>query len=322
VNDIRWFGPNRYTNLLAAELRRRGLSIVEEGKAPARVALSMSGITAVQAWQYAQRVGCPLVLYIWDLPPQATGTGSYDWVFPLGRTLVRVPWLNTGFGRRRGYYSRLRFVAAAAEEVWVPSRLSGELVERRFGVSARRVPYCYDSERFRPADQSSESPPILLTIGRLKAHKNHAATVRAAGALKREVQVLLIGQGPEVSALHDLARSLDVSCRIETRADDEAVVRAYRSARVVVCPSRFEGLGLTPVEAIASGRPVVASDIPPHREFVAAAARLVPPDDDAALVEAIRNALTDPPPDPAAVHQLSIPAAADRFLASLGPLLR
>jgi glycosyltransferase involved in cell wall biosynthesis len=321
VNDVRWFGPNRYTNLLAGELRRRGLAIAQEGPAAARLALSMSGITAVDAWRYARRVGCPLVVYIWDLPPQATGTGSYDWVWPLGGTLIRVPRLKSGFGRRRGYYSRLRYVAAAAQEVWVPSRLSGEMVQRRFGVSTRRVPYCYDSERFRPASQSRESPPILLTIGRFKAHKNHAATLRAAGALKREVQVLLIGQGPEAAALHDLARSLYVTCRIETGVDDDAVVHAYRSARVVVCPSRFEGLGLTPLEAIATGTPVVASDIPPHREFIAGAALLVPLDDDAALVEAIQQALTGPPPDPAAVHQLSIPAAADRFLASIRPLL-
>jgi glycosyltransferase involved in cell wall biosynthesis len=321
VNDIRWFAPNRYTALVTGELRRRGLSIAQEGDKPARLALSMSGITAVAAWRYARRTGCPLVLYIWDLPPQATGTGSYDWVCSLGTVLIRIPRLISGYGRRRGYYSRLRYVAASAAEVWVPSAFSGELVQHRFGLSARRIPYCYDSERFRPASDARASPPILLTVGRLKAHKNHAATIRAASAIGPGVQVLLIGRGPEAPALERLAESLGVHCRVDTGADDAGVVRAYRRARVAVCPSRFEGLGLAPVEGIASGTPVVASDIPAHREFVGSAARLVPIDDDAALVRAIQEALDDDPPNPASVRELTIPAAADRFTASLRPLL-
>jgi glycosyltransferase involved in cell wall biosynthesis len=322
LNDVRWFAPNAYTRLLTGELRRRGLSIAHEGDEPARVALSMSGITAAEAWRYARRTGCPLVLYIWDLPPEATGTGSYDWVGSVGPVLFRIPRPTSGFARRRGYYSRLRFVAASAAEVWVPSRFSGELVQLRFGLSPRRVPYCYDSDRFRPGAGVPDSPPTLLTVGRLKPHKNHAATIRAASAIGHGVQVVLIGRGPEAAALRQLAETMNVRCRVETDADDSGVVRAYHRARVVVCPSRFEGLGLTPVEALASGTPVVASDIPPHREFVGSAARLVPPDDHGALVEAIREALEDPPPGSGSVRELTIPAAAERFMASLQPLLR
>jgi glycosyltransferase involved in cell wall biosynthesis len=321
VNDVRWFAPNAYTALIVGELRKRGLSIAQEGNEPARLALSMSGITALAAWRYARRAGCPLVVYIWDLPPQATGTGTYDWVYSLGSALLRIPRPGGGFGRRRGYYSRLRYIAASAAEVWVPSKFSGELVQRRFGLSTRRVPYCYDSERFRPSAEVRQSPPTLLTVGRFKAHKNHAATIRAASAIGPGIQVVLIGRGPEAAALERLARTNGVSCRVETEVDDSSVARAYHRARVAVCPSRFEGLGLTPLEGIASGTPVVASDIPPHREFVASAARLVPLDDDQALVEAIRRALDDNPPDPGAVRALTIPAAADRFLASLRPLL-
>jgi hypothetical protein len=75
------------------------------------------------------------------------------------------------------------------------------------------------------------------------------------------------------------------------------------------------------VEAIASGTPAVASDIPPHREFVGDVARLFALEDDPALVGAIRAALDGDPPDPASVHQLTIAVAADRFMASLRPLL-
>jgi glycosyltransferase involved in cell wall biosynthesis len=322
VNDIRWFAPNGYTGLLATELQTRGLSIALEGSDPARLALSMSATTALSAWQYARRSGCPLVLYVWDLPPQATGSGSYDPVWSIGGTLVRIPRLIGGFGRRPGYYSRLRYIASQAQEVWVPSSMTADLLRKRFGLTPRRVPYCFDSRRFTPLPQLKDSPPTLLTVGRFKAHKNQAATLRAASRLGSDVQVRLIGRGPDHATLKRAARSLGVNCRIDTQVDDVGVADAYRRASVAVCPSRFEGFGLAPVEAIASGTPAVASDIPPHREFIGTSARTFPIDDEDALVKQVAGALNDRPPDPAAVRELTIPVAADRFLSCLHPILR
>jgi glycosyltransferase involved in cell wall biosynthesis len=322
MNDIRWFAPNAYAALLVPELQRRGVSIATEGSAPARLAFSMSGTTALSAWRFAQRHRCPLSLYIWDLPPKATGSGSYDPVIPLGSYLLRIPRLTGGYARRRGHYSRLRYIARQAREVWVPSSMTGELVRSRFGVATRLVPYCYDSSRFCRAATPKDSPPTLLTVGRLQAHKNHAATIRAASKLGRTVQVRLIGRGPEQERLARLARALRVTCRIESTVDDAGVVEAYRQASVAVCPSRFEGLGLTPVEAIASGTPVVASAIPPHQEFVGDVARLVPLEDEPAWAAQIAAALDDAPPSATAVSHLTIPAAAERFISRLGPLLQ
>jgi glycosyltransferase involved in cell wall biosynthesis len=156
----------------------------------------------------------------------------------------------------------------------------------------------------------------------LQPHKNQAATIRAAARLGRQIQVRIIGRGPEQATLERLAGSLGVRCQIDTEADDTAVAVAYHRARVAVCPSRFEGFGLTPLEAIASGTPVVASDIPPHREFVGAAARFFPLDDDEALVTSIAAALDDPAPKPSVVQELTIPAAAERFMTLLRLMLR
>ena len=321
MNDVRWFAPNRYAALVVGELRSRGLTVATEGREPARLALSMSGTTAVEAWSFARRHQCPLVLYLWDLPPKATGSGTFDPVFSLGSHLIRIPRLTNGYGRRRGHYSRLRYIAVRSREVWVPSQMSRELIRRRFGVEPCQVPYCYDSARFRPAALTQSRPPTLLTVGRLRAHKNHAATLRAASHLGEGVQVHLIGRGPELARLQQLARSLGVRCRIDTEIDDAGVAEAYRQARVAVCPSRFEGFGLGPLEAIASGTPAAVSDIPPHREFVGETARLFPLDDDRALVDAVTRALEDGPPDATAISALTIGAAANRFLGRLQSLL-
>jgi glycosyltransferase involved in cell wall biosynthesis len=322
VSHIRWFAPNPYTTLVVPELRRRGLSIDVEGQGPARLAVAMSGTVAEQAWRYAVTRGCPLVVFIWDLPPDRTGAGSHDPVWWLGRRFFHLPRPVGGFASHRRYYSRLRYIAAHAEEVWVPSEMTGHSVLSRFGLPSRRVPYCYDSDRFRSAVTMRDEPPTLLTVSRMEAHKNQAATLRAAARLGPNIQVRLIGRGPEYGALQRLARSLSVRCRIDQQATDADVVEAYRQARVALCPSRFEGFGLTPIEAMASGTPVVASDIPPHREFGGNAITYFPLDDDDALVAAVAAALDSAAPDPAVLQDLSISSAAERFQALLRPLLR
>jgi glycosyltransferase involved in cell wall biosynthesis len=322
VNDVRWFAPNRFATLVVPRLEQLGFKIATEGNAPARLALAMSGTVAERAWRYAVEQSCPLVLYIWDLPPWSLGDGGADPVWwALGR-FVRLPRLGRRYRERRGYYSRLRFMARRARAVWVPSTFTAQSIAARFGVTARRVPYCYDSERFTFGSHETREPPQVVTVSRLEPYKNQRAVIRAAAQLEPRLPLRLIGYGSEQAELGGLAAELGVACSIESGLSDADVECAYRDAGVVVCPSRFEGFGLSPVEAIACGTPVVASDIPAHREFVDGAVRFFALDDDAGLVAALSAALATPSrPDPAAVRSLKIEAAADRFAAGLRELL-
>jgi glycosyltransferase involved in cell wall biosynthesis len=325
VDDLRWFASNSYTALIVPELRRLGLSVATEGERPARLAVAMSGLTAVRGWRFARLRGARLLLYLWDLPPGGIGRGRPDPVWWVTGRFLRIPRPWGGYGRG-GYFSRLCYIARRAEAVWVPSGMTHDSVAEQFGVHAVQIPYCYDSDRFVQADAPARgavgaAPPTLLTVSRLRRHKNQAALLRAAALMERPVRVRLIGRGPQQANLEALAVRTGVQCAIESAADDLTVTRAYHEAAVAVCPSRFEGFGLTPIEAVASGVPVVASDIPPHREFVGRAARFAPPDDPVALARAITEALEARPADPALVADLTIHAAAARFLASLLPLL-
>jgi glycosyltransferase involved in cell wall biosynthesis len=324
MDDLRWFATNRYTALVVPELRQLGLRTATEGDRPARVAVAMSGHAGADAWRFARRCGARLLLYLWDLPPRGMGSGRPDHVWWIAGRFLRVPRVWNRY-HRGGYFSLLHYMAQRAEEVWVPSHMTQESVAERFGVQAHEVPYCYDSNRFLPRKGPPRGPddrPLtLLTVSRLRRHKNQAAVIRAAALMNRPAHIRLIGRGPQRDNLEALAARLGVSCSIETDADDATVTQAYHEAAVAVCPSLFEGLGLTPIEAIASGVPVVASDIPPHREFVERAARLVPPDEPAALAAAIMTAAEAEPADPALVADLTIEAAARRFFKSLQQLM-
>ena len=320
MDDIRWFAPNRFCTLVVPPLRARGLSIALEGDAPARLAIAMDAQVAAAAYAYTTRHGCPLIHYLWDLPPWRLGRGRHDWVWHVFGRYLRVPRVGRRYAERAGYYSRLRFVAAHARGVWVPSAHTAASVQERLGVACHRVPFCFDSDRFTPAPAARRRG--LLSVSHLMPHKNHAAVIRAAARLEPKTPVRIIGKGPERASLERLAATLGVPCTIESDLTEAEMVTAYRAAEVVVCPSTFEGFGLTPMEAIATCTPVVVSDIPPHREFLGTAPHFFTLADDDSLVAAIGAARAGPSPARDVLSGVTIEAAGERFAAGLMPHLR
>jgi glycosyltransferase involved in cell wall biosynthesis len=320
---IRWFAPNAFCALVVPAIRAAGYTVATDGDRAADLAVSMDNQTAVEGFEFARRYRCPLVMYLWDLPPWQLGAGKPDLIFEWRGRVRRISRLVGRHPARPGFYSRLRFVARRANAVWSPSSLTVADVARRFGVRPELVPYCFDSVRFGPESWRSASPIRILTVSRLVPNKNQEAVLRVASRMTPRPVVELIGRGENEQSLRTLARSLGVSLELAPeRQSDEAVRGAYRRATVVVAPSRFEGFGLTAIEAVASGVPAVASDIPPHREHLGAAAVYFTLDDDASLEAAIRAAVARGPADPRLVGSLTIEAAAARFVERFRRLLR
>jgi glycosyltransferase involved in cell wall biosynthesis len=326
VDDVRWFAPNRYCTLPVPILRRMGLRIALEGDAPARLAFAADNQCITEAYEYARRGRCPLAIYIWDLPPWRLGLGKPDPVFELFGRVRRVARPIGGYAERSGFYSRMRWVARRAEAVWCPSTATAHDVRDRFGVEAERVPFCYDSDRFTAAASrpAAAGTPVVLSVSRLVPHKNHGAVIVAAARCTPLPDVRIIGHGPEAAALRALASELGVSLdlRGEWQSADD-VLAAYRSASLVVAPSRFEGLGLSAIEALACGTPAVASDIPPHREFLGDRVIYFAPDDHDALAAAMSERLAaraSGMPSPMPFPELTIEACAGRLFPRLANL--
>jgi len=327
MTDIRWFAPNRYCALPVPRLIAAGLSIATDGDAPARIAFAADGVCAVEAWHYAWRHQVPLVLYVWDLPPWQVYSGRPNLVIPFRGRLYKVPRPWGGYRERGGYFSRQRFVARRAAAVWVPSTDTKLAVKHVFGVDADRVPFCFDSDRFNRGAgwQEPHGTPTVLAISRLTPQKNHAAIVRAVAQLPHKVRLHVIGRGSEAALLRRIAAKLGVDLVLdEAWQSDQQIVDAYLGANVVVSLSQFEGLGLTPLEAMAMGIPAVASDIGPHREFADRGVTLVPLSDEAAAARAIDVALRGDGAAPRAYRtasELTIDACAERLLPRFEKLL-
>ncbi|MCZ7430448.1 glycosyltransferase [Streptomyces sp. WMMC1477] len=184
------------------------------------------------------------------------------------------------------------------------------------GIPARWsvLPNGVDLERFRPAtadekrharrtlpalDGVPTDAPLVVCVARLCAQKGQDLLLRAWTHVRArcpEAHLVLVGDGPDrAHLLRALSGGAPGQVLLAGAAADP--VPWYRAADLVVLPSRWEGMALAPLEAMASGRPVVLTDVTGARESLPAALHhpcLVPPRDPPALARALTRLLADP----------------------------
>jgi glycosyltransferase involved in cell wall biosynthesis len=140
--------------------------------------------------------------------------------------------------------------------------------------------------------------PLILCVATLERRKNVPHLIRAFQRAAHKVPHHLVVAGGAGSAQAEavaVARSNGAAERIHFvgHAGAAQLGALYRRAELAVCPSLYEGFGLPLVEAMSCGCPVVASDIPPHREVGGDAVRLVPPQDEDALTNGLLDLTRD-----------------------------
>jgi glycosyltransferase involved in cell wall biosynthesis len=160
----------------------------------------------------------------------------------------------------------LECVAAhRARRVTAPSRAIAEVVQRRWRVSPHVIPNPIDEQRFNPDADTPEDPATILVVGRVERAKGQDLLIEALPAIRTEVPdacVRLVGEdGGLAETLARRARALGLGDAVSfdgARPRDE-LPAIYRAATVCSAPSRFEAFGYGALEAMACGRPVVAT---------------------------------------------------------------
>jgi phosphatidyl-myo-inositol alpha-mannosyltransferase len=171
--------------------------------------------------------------------------------------------------------------------------------------SFRVVPNGVDVARFATAQPLPElvepDRPTLLFVGRLERRKGLEPLIRAFTRLKADrpdLRLLVVGDGPERARCEALLPPrLRQDVTLLGRIADDDLPRAYATADLYVAPSLGgESFGIVLLEAMAAGRPIVASDIPGYRSVATDGrqGRLVPPGDPVALAGAIAALLDNP----------------------------
>jgi glycosyltransferase involved in cell wall biosynthesis len=188
------------------------------------------------------------------------------------------------------------FLRGAARVICLTGAMR-ETVAARFRVPPDRidvVPNGVDLETFAPPGPGGRETAEVLFVGRLTAQKNVMAAVRAVAALPGRVRLRVVGDGELYGDLTRVVSALGLAdVDFTGRLDPPRLAEAYRRASVLVMPSTHEGLPLVLLEAMASGTPVVCSDLPELIETGADAVVPVEPTPDA-LAGALHSVLTDP----------------------------
>lgn len=175
------------------------------------------------------------------------------------------------------YYPVEKFCAHFTDVLITINHEDYELAKKK--MKAKRVEYVpgvgIDIDKFanctvdRAAKRKElgipEDAPLLFSIGELNKNKNHEVVIRAIKDL--DVYYVIAGSGELQTYLQKLIDDLGLSDRVKLLGYRDDVAQLYKAADMFVFASIREGLGLAPIEAMASGLPLVVADNRGSREY-------------------------------------------------------
>lgn len=129
--------------------------------------------------------------------------------------------------------------------------VNGDLVRKEFGINMDAA--------------------VVGTVGRLTMQKGHKCLIDAISKIKNnfpEIAFLLIGDGPLKNDLEVYAETLGMKNNIIFAGTRRNIPEVLAAMDIFVFPSLWEGLGTAVIEAMAAGKPIIASDLPPVREMI------------------------------------------------------
>lgn len=242
-------------------------------------------------------------------PPDVFFAGAYTAPLALGVPLAvtihdvsfaaHPEWFRPREGARRRLLTRQ--AARAAEVIFTDSRFSRDEILERLSVPAERVKVISPGVTHRPAGTGPREP-LVLFAGSIFNRRRLPVTITAfaaATATRPEAQLIIAGADRSYPPLDlaGLAAEAGVAKRVQIRdyVPEPELDAMYARASVFVFLSEYEGFGLTPLEALSAGVPIVVLDTPVAREIYGDAAWYVPRDTDVrGATQAIRTLLENP----------------------------
>jgi glycosyltransferase involved in cell wall biosynthesis len=203
-------------------------------------------------------------------------------------------------------YGQQRFLATGVDRYIAVSHEVARRLHQVFNIPVRKINVVHNGIPLPTIDAPANTAlrrtlmrgtdrAIVLVTARLDKQKGHHYLLRAASLVPTAVFVL-VGDGPERASLEAQARALGLSDRVTFLGYRNDVGDLLTTCDLFVLPSLFEGLPLSVLEAMAAGKPVVATAIGGTDEAIVQGhtGLLVRPGDPVALAAAIQKVLSNP----------------------------
>jgi glycosyltransferase involved in cell wall biosynthesis len=206
------------------------------------------------------------------------------------------------------FQRKLKTVTTLASGILVNSEATKRALLRHLARSSRTIPICVaplgvsfgdDAVANEFSIPTPEAKPYFLAIATIEPRKNHLLLLhlwrRLSESMKREniPKLILVGrrgwENEMVLDLLDRAPALSGIVEERSRVPDRELVSLIRGARALLMPSFAEGYGMPVADALALGTPVIASDLPAHRETGCDVAEYLDPLDGATWIQAISD---------------------------------
>jgi glycosyltransferase involved in cell wall biosynthesis len=179
--------------------------------------------------------------------------------------------------KKHSFLNRLRVVIArfvlrrAARIRVVSGRIARSLTPLHLSAEISVLPIYTDVGFFRGVTRTKHPTHdvSLLYIGRLEKEKHADLAVRALAGVRAagfDAGLTIVGEGSELPQLHALEQALNVADFVEHVGRVSDIRPFLSTATVVLVPSEYEGYGIVIIEALASGVPVISSDVGIARE--------------------------------------------------------
>jgi glycosyltransferase involved in cell wall biosynthesis len=187
-------------------------------------------------------------------------------------------------------------VTTAVVAVSNEERSDGRAVLGPRAARIRVIPNGVDVFRFSPRGPvaARTSDPLVVCVGRLDPQRGADVAVAALALMTTpHVRLRLVGDGSERVRIENQVRSLGLTGRVEMVGVHSDPAPDLRAADVVVIPSRYDGMALVLLEAMACGAAIVATQVP-GCSALGDAGEIVPIEDPRALAQEVDRLLADP----------------------------
>jgi len=179
--------------------------------------------------------------------------------------------------------------------VFTVSHTSRQDIAATYGYPLNRiyvVPNGVNATVFKPGPLAKPADPFLLMVGACYQHKNVDEVLDMAKFWKQDYRlVVTLCGGRYRKKMEQKAAKHGLTDQIEFKdyLSSDELLRLYQGASALLYPSLWEGFGIPPLEALACGTPVIASDIPAHREVLGEAGWFVKLGDSQGWSEAFQS---------------------------------